>query len=213
MSLQCFAFTFSKAGTVWADDCAKGIGVSSFVTTSSGKLLYLIWSSPGDRLKATLNEFIEEGDQITFVYSDIDNNKVTTKALLKDGVWSTLFLKYGEQTLIQNGLVLQERKKSRPMYQCAQTSTAYKIVFPSSTPPKKAPFTLDEAKMIWGMNHVRGGCDEECLEAKRIYPGEHGKYIIEYENYHANKARATAKRECATAGDIDRCIRIKLGKE
>jgi predicted ABC-type ATPase len=31
MRLQCFAFTFSKAGTVWADNCAKGIGVSSFV--------------------------------------------------------------------------------------------------------------------------------------------------------------------------------------
>ena len=212
MSLQCFAFTFSKAGTVWADDCAKGIGVSSFVTTSSGKLLYLIWSSPVDREKATLIEFIEEGDQITFVYNDIDNNNITMKALLKEGVWSTLFLKYDKQILIQNGLVLQEGKKSRPMYQCAQTSTAYKIVFPSSTPPEKAPLTLDVAKVIWGINlQMYGNCVEDCLDYARKFPREYANFVNEMKNEKARYERA--QRECATAGDIDRCIRIKTGKE
>ena len=218
MSLQGFTFTFSKAGTVWADDCAKGTSVSSF-TNTYGELEFFS-SLQGEKEKVTLIKFIEEGDQITFVYTEnkykagalaSDPKYFTTiKASLAGGVWRTLYMEADNQILIQNGLILLEGadkgKKMRPMNQCAQTSTAYRKVFP----PK---ISIYEAKMIWGMNRVRGGCDEECLEAKRIYPGEYEKYIIEYENYHANKARATerAKRECATAGDIDRCIRIKLG--
>lgn len=223
MSLQCFAFTFSKAGTVWAIDCNKGIDVSSFSETSSGELGFFSWFSRGERENVTLTKFIEEGDQITFVYKDIDHNDfITMKASLAGGVWTTLYMKLDNQILIQNGLVLEEGKKMRPKYQCAQTSTAYKMVFPNSTPPesvfnpltwhKKAPLTLLEAKMIWAFGiELTGSCVEECLDAARKFPREYANFVDEMKNEKARYERA--QRECATAGDIDRCIRIKTGKE
>lgn len=213
MSLQCFAFTFSKAGTVWATDCNKGVEVISFAKKSSGELGYFSWFSPGNRENAALTEFIEEGDQITYVYKDIDHNDfITMKASLAGGVWSTLYMKLGNQTGIQNGLVLADGKKPRPKYQCAQTSTAYKMVFPSSTPPEKAPLTLDVAKVIWSMRiGLTGRCDEDCLDYARKFPREYANFVDEMKNEKARYERA--QRECATAGDIDRCIRIKTGKE
>jgi len=226
MSLQCFAFTFSKAGTVWAYNCDKGWMVVSFAKTSSGELGFFQWDTPDVRSDITLMRFDEEGDKIKFT---IKNRKgvFISQVSLAGGVWSTLFWQKNKEITIQNGLVLETGEKSPTLLQCPQTSTAYKMVFPNSTQTANSnsqnsqsdssaadPNALSLARHIWTLTiGLTGRCGEElnCLATARKFPREYAVFIEEMKNGPARYEKA--QRECATAGDIDRCIRIKTGKE
>jgi hypothetical protein len=228
MSLQCFAFTFSKAGTVWAIDCNKGIAVKSFAKTSRGELGVFSWDSPDVQHNQTLMRFDEQGDGFKYMVKNVDNNDVfITQVSLAGGVWSTLYSQRNKETMVRNGLWVTTGEKFPSRNQCPQTSTAYKMVFPNSTPKANSnsqnsqsdssaadPNALSLAIYIWTMSiGLTGRCDEElnCLATARKFPREYAIFIEEQKNGPARYEKA--QRECATAGDIDRCIRIKTGKE
>jgi hypothetical protein len=228
MSFQCFAFTFSKTGTVWAFDCNEGSLVRSFAKTSSGELGFFSWQSPTVQARMSIVRFFEAGNQIAYVVKNVDTNDVfSSRVSFAGGVWSILDAKKNDITIIENGLIIETGRKAPSFNQCPQTSTAYKMVFPSSSQTANsksqnsqsnssdpAPGNLGDAKFIWGLNiGFTGRCDEEsgCLAYARKFPRDYANFINEIKNELAREQRA--RRECATAGDIDRCIRIKTGKE
>jgi len=220
MNCQCFAFTFSKAGTVWAFDCNEGSLVRSFAKTSSGNLGFFSWQSPGVRNNVSLIRFYEEGDQITYMVKNLDTNDVfTTRVSFVGGVWSILYAKKNDVTLIQNGLFIDTGKKGPSFNQCPQATTAYKMVFPNQNTAAQQSNTNREsdliaAKFFWEMSENFGGaCEGECADFKRQYPAQYAKFVAEYRIQRAreNARRSKAERECRTAGDVDRCIKITMG--
>ena len=228
MSLQCYAFTFSKAGTVWAYNCDKGWMVFSFAETSSGELKLFSWESPDVRHDITLMRFDEQGDGFKFMFKNLYKKDVFIgQVSLAGGVWSTLFWQKNKKITVQNGLNLETGEKFPTYIQCPQTSTAYKMVFPNSTQTANSnsqnsqsdssaadPNALSLARHIWTLTiGLTGRCGEElnCLATARKFPREYAIFIEEMKNGPARYEKA--QRECATAGDIDRCIRIKTGKE
>jgi hypothetical protein len=222
MSLQCYAVTFSKMGTVWALDCNEGSLVRSFAKTSGGDLGFFSWHSPGVRNNFSLIRFYEEGDQITYMVKNLDNNDVfITRVSFAGGVWSILYSKKNDVALIHNGLFLDSGKKAPSFNQCSQNSTAYRMVFPNQNTTTQRNNTnrasdLMAAKYFWEMSVDFGGvCEGECADMARKYPAEYSKFVAEYKNQRAreNSRMARAKQECRNAGDIDRCIRITMGKE
>ncbi len=78
--------------------------------------------------------------------------------------------------------------------------------------PVDSSGNLYAAQMIWELSYgYIGSCPEEggCLAYARKFPKEYANWLSNYKNQIIRKNRAV--QECAAAGDIDRCIKIKMG--
>ena len=162
---------------------------------------------------------------LSFGCHSTDSNDVyTNRVSLAGGVFTTIDTQINNKTLTRNGLLVKTGEKLPSLDKCPQTSTAYKMVFPNSTRTANSDsqnsesdssdpklYGLLDARLTWELNY--GKCDEksQCLAYKRKFPKEYADFVDDMKNGPARRERA--KRECAAAGDIDRCIRIKTGKE
>lgn len=227
--ISAFAQKFSKEGTVWAADCNLGTLIRTIARTSNGELDYFSWNSPGIKYPLKLTRFVENGDQITFSYVNINTKETTTSRVsIQNGQWRTLDSSTNGVSTSENGVNIRNGQSNLALNQCPSNSRAYLTVYPSLANQNSPANTtqraqnnsgevdresdLQTAKLVWDMSYAFANtCVTNCQEYAKKYPREFSAWQLNRQN--TNILRDKARKECAVAAaaDFDRCVSIKMG--